>query len=104
MVTQWKWRVIGVVCLIVCVLLAVMSTFVVSPGVSVLFLIIYWGLFTALMLVALYIALLDIRYTRMRYKLAERVLFHDAFMTPEFRDAMKNAVTEQGRKEQEGEN
>ncbi len=102
MVTQWKWRVVGVSCLIVCFLLAVMSTFMIAPEVSIFFLVIYWGVFTALMLVALYIALLDIRHTRMRYKLAERVLFHDTFMTPEFREAMKNAVKEQAREEQEG--
>ncbi|MBL7644575.1 MAG: hypothetical protein JNK74_00155 [Candidatus Hydrogenedentes bacterium] len=51
----------------------------------------YWGLFLVSLLVALYMALLDLRYIRMQYSLGEKELFEDTLGSEEFRAALRKA-------------
>ncbi len=95
MITQQKWRIVGVLALVACLAMVLLGRGMVRPGVSVWLLLGYWGVFTVLLLVALYVAFLDIRYTRLQYKISERSLFRETFMTPEFRKAMQEALEAQ---------
>lgn len=66
------------------------------PGVTSLepvYQIAYWGLFLVSLLVALYMALLDLRYIRMQYTLGEKELFEDTLGSEEFRTALRQART-----------
>ena len=85
------WRALGVVCLLGCLLMVVLSGTLLHAGMSRVLLIIYWLLFVALIMVALYCAMLDLRYTRLELKVRERALFHETFMTDEFRQVMEDA-------------
>lgn len=95
MISQNRWRIAGGACLALCVIMAVMSLQLATPDISLWALTAYWGLFLLFLFMALYIAVLDFRYTRMRYKMTEKELFHDTFMTPEFRTAIQNALKEE---------
>lgn len=100
MISQYKWRIAGGACLALCVIMAVMSLNLATPDTSVWALIAYWGVFLLFLFIALYIAVLDFRYTRMRYKMTEKELFHNTFMTPEFKQAIQNALKEERKNEQ----
>ena len=95
MISQQKWRVAGGACLALCVIMAIANLNLAKPDTNTWALIAYWGLFLLLLFVALYIALLDFRHTQMRYKMTEKELFHDTFMTPEFRQAIQDALKEE---------
>jgi len=77
--------------------MAVMSFNLARSDISLWVLTGYWGLFLLFLVAALYIAFLDLRYTRMRYKMTERELFRDTFMTDEFKQAIRDALSEQER-------
>lgn len=51
----------------------------------------YWGLFFLLIAVAVYLALLDLRYIRLQYAAAQRRLIQETFEDQEFRNALKQA-------------
>lgn len=48
-------------------------------------------LFTALLGIALYMALIDLRYTRLQYKVAERALYLDTLGSEAFRQEILRA-------------
>ncbi len=76
------------------------------PGVTSLepvYQIAYWGLFLVSLLVALYMALLDLRYTRMQYSLGEKELFEDTLGSEEFRTALRKTRTRPPGPEEDGE-
>lgn len=83
--TRRNWRIAGVMCLVVALLMAMYSPVIMRTTGHWFLPMAYWAVFLAALLVALYIALLDIRLTRVQYKMRERELFHDTFMTDEFR-------------------
>lgn len=98
-----KWRIAGVTCLATCLAMVVLSGSVLHPGMNQILLIGYWIVFTLLMMAALWIAMLDVRLTRLEYKLRERDLFHETFMTEEFRQVIDEAKKESGkRNDQQG--
>lgn len=74
---QKIWRIAGVLCLAGCAFLVWLGPKVMTHGFSFLPIFLYWSVFLALLGAALYIALLDIRYIRLQYLLAERELFHE---------------------------
>jgi hypothetical protein len=53
--------------------------------------IVYWCVFLLLLLLALYMALLDLRYIRMLYSEGEKDLFEDTLGSEEFRRALRDA-------------
>ncbi len=91
MISQQRWRVAGGACLVLCIIMAVASLKLATPGISAWVLLAYWGIFFVLLLAAVYIAVLDFKYSQMRFKITERELFKDTFMTPEFRQAIQDA-------------
>lgn len=54
-------------------------------------LVIYWGVFSLLLLVALYMALLDIRYNLLQFRLGERDLFENTLGDESFRRDIRDA-------------
>lgn len=75
------------------------------PGVTSLdpvYQIAYWGLFLLSLLVALYMALLDLRYIRMQYSLGEKELFEETLGSEEFRTALRGARTRDRDPEEDG--
>ena len=95
MISQYKWRIAGGACLVICAVMAVASLKLATPDTSVWVLVAYWGLFLLFLMIALYVAVLDFRYTQMRYKMTEKELFRDTFMTPEFKQAIQTALKEE---------
>jgi len=88
---QLVWRIAGVVCLVGCLLMVFMSGTILHPGMSRIMVAGYWFVFVLLMMAALYSALLDLRFTRMEFKMRERALFQETFMTDEFRKVVEDA-------------
>lgn len=65
-----------------------------EPGVTSLtpaYLLAYWAVFLISLLVALYMALLDLRYIRYLYSQSEKELFEDTLGSEEFRTALQKA-------------
>ncbi|MBI2433825.1 MAG: hypothetical protein HYV26_13240 [Candidatus Hydrogenedentes bacterium] len=55
----------------------------------------YWGVFLLLLLLALYLALVDLRFIRLQYLLGRREIFYDTLGSEEFRQALRKAQEEQ---------
>lgn len=91
MISQQRWRAAGGACLIICIIMAVASLKLATPDISPWVMLAYWGIFLVLLLAAIYIAVLDFKYSQMQFKMTERELFKDTFMTPEFRKAIQDA-------------
>ena len=51
----------------------------------------YWVIFLLVLLLAIYVALLDLRYVRMQYSQGEKDLFEDTLGSEEFRTALRDA-------------
>ena len=54
---------------------------------------IYWGVFLLFLLVTLYLALLDIRYNLLKFKLGERALFEDTIGNEDLRKELSDGRT-----------
>ena len=91
MISQQRWRVAGGACLLLCIIMAVASLKLATPDISAWVMLVYWGIFLVLLLAAIYIAVLDFKYSQLKFKMTERELFKDTFMTPEFRQAIEDA-------------
>lgn len=89
--TRWKWRLAGGICLLACLLMVLLSGWVLGPGIGWPTLTVYWVAFVLLMMAALWIAMLDARFTRLEFKMREREIFREAFMSDEFRQELKEA-------------
>ena len=61
---------------------------VLREGHTVYYLLGYWGIFLALLLGAFYVVILDIRYIRLQYLLAQRDAFHSTIGSESFRRAL----------------
>ena len=85
MITQNTWRTIGVVALTAAALMAWKGADDVTAETSRLYLLVYWGVFMVLLCIAIYMALLDLRYIRMQFKIGERELFLKTVDDEEFR-------------------
>ncbi len=94
LVSQRNLRIVGGVCLLVALIMAAYGPAMLRQTGHWALPLIYWAVFVVVLLAALYIALIDIRFTRLQYKLEERALFHDVFLTKELRQSMKTTETE----------
>ncbi len=63
-----------------------------AVGTSVFFCIAYWGVFSLLIFVSLYVAALDIRYIRLQYVLGKREILKGTIDDTEFRDTLIDAI------------
>ncbi len=97
LVSQRNLRIIGGICLLVALIMAAYGPAMLRQTGHWILPLVYWAVFIVVLLAALYIALLDIRFTRLRYKLEERELFHDVFMTKEFKQAVEDTQTERSK-------
>lgn len=88
---QAKWRLAGGAFLLAGLLMVLLSGLVLRPGMGWLMLTAYWVIFVLLLMAALYIAMLDLRFTRLELKMREREIFHETFMSEEFRQALNDA-------------
>jgi predicted Holliday junction resolvase-like endonuclease len=52
---------------------------------------VYWGFFLLILIAAMYIVLIDIRYIRLQYKLEQREIFQSTLADEEFRKALRAA-------------
>lgn len=114
--TQKGWRTIGVFSLAIAGLMALYAVYSgllrqsvlhaaawfspevaegLPPAPSGLFHFLYWFFFALLILVALYMALLDIRYIRLQYHLEKREIFGKTLGDKEFRRAILNLTPKQ---------
>lgn len=94
---QTKWRLAGGGAVGLSAVMAWYGAAFLSFREGTLFLLAYWGVFLALLLVAFYCVLLDIRYIRMLYALERRRVFHETLGNAEFRRALHAAHHRQGR-------
>ena len=91
---QRIWRGIGTISLLVAALMAWYGVELLERVGSTIFFLIYWGIFGIALFLSLYMALLDYRYIRLQFKLAEREAFHDTLGTESFRSTLKKADNE----------
>lgn len=63
-------------------------------GLAPVFQVAYWVVFLLVLLLALYVALLDLRYIRMQYSHGEKELFEDTLGSEEFRSALRDTCSE----------
>ncbi len=79
MVTQRSWRIAGLLFLGLALGMLIYPGPIIRLDASLLYVCLYWALFTFFILAALYVAMLDIRFIRLQYKMKERELFRDTF-------------------------
>lgn len=75
---QRTWRTVGGVCIVIAAAMAWYGSENVSRAGSLVGFAIYWLIFLLLFLIAIYMVLLDLRYIRLQYLIAERDLYLDA--------------------------
>lgn len=89
---QKRWRIAGGITIAVCAAMAGLGINMPILHDSKPFFFIYWGVFTLLFFVTLYIVALDLRYIRAQHAIAARDLFQDTLGDREFRQALNEAV------------
>lgn len=93
--TQKGWRIAGIGFLAAAGVMAFFGGRIAGPGTGLQILALYWGGFLLCLLLALYMALLDIKHIRLQFRLEERELFEQTLASPEFRTALKEAEKRQ---------
>ncbi len=91
LLTQWRWRVIGGICLAGAGLMAWMGVKIEFVHSSHWLFLGYWGVFAILFLTTIYCVILDLRYIRVQSTLAEREVFRQTLGDEEFRRALRAA-------------
>lgn len=66
-----------------------------DPGLSLWFWGFYWAFALVLLFVALYMVLIDLRYIRLQFKVAERDIFLDTLGSEEFRREIRAAQAQE---------
>lgn len=87
--SQRKWRAVGAVAIGLCAFMAWHGARSFEPIPSKWYLAIYWGVFLAALIVAMYVVILDIRYIRLMYALGQREIFENTLGSEEFRKALR---------------
>lgn len=98
---QRTWRTIGLVSISLAAAMAWYGGGEVTATTSRLYLLVYWAVFLLLFLVALYMALLDLKYIRLQYVTGQRDLYLNTVGDEAFRKALMQAQAEE-RAEKEG--
>ena len=91
---QKRWRFVGGVTIGLCGLMAWFGVDMAMLRESTIVFLIYWGVFALLFFVTLYIVALDLRYIRAQHAIAQRDLFCQTLGEQEFREALREAITE----------
>lgn len=93
LLTQTTWRITGLLSL-GCAAVLAWNGASAGPGNPLWWLVVYWGSFVLCLLIAMYCALLDLKYIRLQYFLQERQIFEETLGNPEFREAIVRAQRE----------
>ena len=96
------WRIIGGAAITACAAMTLLSRSVMTPGVSPTFLMLYWGAWLALLLVAMYCVWIDLRYLRAQFLAEESHLFRETLAEESFRKALIEAQREMIKEDQQG--
>jgi len=86
---QRKWRLAGALALGASALLAWYGVARLGFTGSPLVLAVYWGVFLLCLLVAFYLAVLDLRYIRMLHAIEQRRIFMETLGSKAFREALR---------------
>ncbi len=97
MITQHKWRLAGLAILACSAGMAWYGVETLRDPHSLMYWLVYWGLFLGLIVAAFYIVLLDIRYIRLQYALGRREAFRSTIGSEEFRRKLIEAIQEKER-------
>lgn len=95
--TQGFWRKTGVICLIAAGIMAWYGGATLDRKQDWVWLLGYWGVFTAFLLTAMYAVLVDVRFIKLSYKMGARDIFQETIGDPEFRKALQAALEEERR-------
>jgi len=87
-ITQRQWRRVGAGAIFGAAVMAWYGQYLVQERVSFVAQAVYWGVFLLLLLVALYVVLLDIRYIRLQYAIERRDAFLRTLGSEELRKAI----------------
>ena len=88
---QRTWRIIGGVCILACGFMAWYGADFFDPPRSPAFLAGYWGMFVLLLIVAMYMVVLDMRYIRLEYQLGRRDIYHETLGDEGLRKTLRDA-------------
>lgn len=91
MLTQRKWRAIGLVTLTGAGAMAVGGVWVKAAD-SRLFFALYWSIFLGLLVTTLYMVLLDLRYIRVLYTSGKREIYKETLGNEEFRRSLQQGA------------
>lgn len=82
------WRIAGVLSVAGAAALAALFPGLLRGTPSLASVAAYGAVVVVLLGAAVYVAFLDIRFTRLQFRMGERVLFRETFMDPEFRRSL----------------
>lgn len=94
MLTQNTWRMIGGVAIFAAALMAWNGAEELDAGHTKVYLLVYWGLFLVLLITAVYMAILDLRYIKLQYLIGQRELFQKTVDDDMFREALAARLKE----------
>ncbi len=93
MTLQTKWRIAGGVALGCAAVLALYGAEGAFPRQSPLAFFVYWGLFLACLLIAVFIAIVDWRYIKLQYAVAQREILRETMKDRELKKALRSRAT-----------
>jgi len=94
-VKQRTWRLVGAVSILTAGVLAYFGPDFIRATPPTWLHGVYWGALILGLLIAAYMALLDIRYIRAQFAIEERDLFLDTLGSEEFREALRESERKQ---------
>ena len=92
---QRTWRIAGGLSIAAAAFMAWYGSEHATRGHSIVFLVVYWGIFLLLLLFALYMVLIDVRYIRLQYELGRREIFRRTLGSEEFRRSLQETEAAQ---------
>ncbi|NUM53058.1 MAG: hypothetical protein HUU46_05390 [Candidatus Hydrogenedentes bacterium] len=98
MLTQFRWRVAGAILIVISGGMAFFGVRLPILHESRAAFLVYWLVFLVALIAAIYCALLDLRYIRVRMAMEERELFRDTLGDESFRKALREAQAEEAEK------
>lgn len=101
LVTQRQWRIVGIALLAASALMVWFGVRMPGLRASAFLFFGYWGVFVLLLLAAVYTAILDMRYIRAQYRIAQRDLFRETFGDEQFRRELRKAQAEEAKRKAE---
>ncbi len=87
--SQRRWRMAGVACLAGALLMVIVGSPLLHGDSPWWFWLGYGALFFALVIAAVYIAILDLQFTKLKYRLGQREIFLDTLGSEDFREELR---------------